>query len=354
MFQRILVPMDGTDRDTAALHLARHLAAQADAHLMLVHVVPAQARADITSVETQIATLNAHVATLRAQGVAAEALIAFDQPAAGIASTAQVQHSDLIVMAPHPRHGIQALLAPQVTAQVTTQAPAPLLIWPAQTPAAVPAAVSLPGPTNAARATEQMIPAELASVTEEAASAAEAALYSLLVSPAALVIVPLDGSMLAEGALPYATALATAYGRGLLLVRVVPRLALLGAGAETRLLEAEAQQDENRKALRYLKLVRRYLIQQTPSLTVQTALRVGDPARELLRIAEAHPDSLLVLSTHGRGGLARFMVGSVAAAIARRATSPLLIVPAAAQARDMRTSNTIRRRPTRAATSSGP
>lgn len=345
MFQRILVPMDGTDRDTAALHLARHLAAQLDAHLVLVHIIPAQAHAGAATIETQIAALNAHVSTLRAQGVAAEAVIAFDQPAAGIASAAHTQHSDLIIMAPHPYHGMQALLAPQVTAQVTTQASTPLLIWPAQAP--------VTGPADAAHATEATaVPAEIASITDEAATAAEAALYSLLASPAALVIVPLDGSALAEGALHYATTLATAYGRGLLLVRVVPRVALLGAGAETRLLEAEAQQDENRKALRYLKLVRRYLIQQTPSLTVQTALRVGDPARELLRIAEAHPGSLLVLSTHGRGGLARFLLGSVATAVVRRATSPLLIVPAAVQARDFSVPNAIRRRPTRATTAS--
>lgn len=303
MFKRILVPVDGTEHDVDAIHIARHLAEvsegateQPAARIVLVRVEPEHVRDD--KVFADKAQLEEQAHELRVEGFDAYALIEFDRPESGIATVARYQHSDVIVMAPRHHSGLDAILHPGVTARLFARSPAPLLVWPSSTPE------SVSDPSQAHPHT-----------------------HTLLQYSASLVIVPLDGSELAEQALPYATAIAADYDRTVALLRIAPRMSLIGAGAETLLLEAEAQQEENRKALRYLKGVRRQLSHET-SLVVQTVLRVGDPARELARFAEAHPDSLLVMSTHGRGGLGRLLVGSVTTSLVRTVSVPILVIPA--------------------------
>lgn len=298
MFKRILVPLDGTEHDVDPIHIARHLAepqaGQPTARIVLVRVEPE--RASDARVFADKAKLEDQARELRTEGFDAYALIEFDRPEAGIATAAHYQRSDVIIVSPRHRSGLNALLHPSVTARLFTRSPTPLLVWPASAPESVP----------------DQPPYQP---------------HTLLQSSAALVIVPLDGSELAEQALSYATAIAEDYDRTVALIRVAPRMALIGAGAETLLLEAEAQQDENRKVLRYLKGVRRRLSRET-SLSVQTVLRTGDPARELAHFAEAHPDSLIVMSTHGRRGIGRLLVGSVTTSLVRTVTVPILVVPA--------------------------
>lgn len=55
----------------------------------------------------------------------------------------------------------------------------------------------------------------------------------------------------------------------------------------------------------------------------------GEPADEILRFAREQRVDLLVLGTHGHGGLARALIGSVSSAVARRAACPMLLVPPA-------------------------
>ncbi|HLZ21390.1 MAG TPA: universal stress protein [Ktedonobacterales bacterium] len=286
MFKRILVPIESTDHSAEALSLARHLAEHGAARIILVRVEPKHASND--DVSAHKAALEDETQRLRLAGFDAYALIEFDRPEDGISTAARYQRSDVIVMAPRHRSGLQALRHPSVTMRMFSHSPAPLLIWPGHAPDEEP--------------------------------------RDLLPSAASLVIVPLDGSEIAEHALPYATAFAADFDRTLLLVRVVPRITLIGAGAGSLLLEAEAQQDENRKALRYLKELRRHIARDT-SVAVQTALRIGDPAHELLLLAGSHAESLIVMATHGRGGIARAVVGSVTSKVVQEATIPILVVP---------------------------
>jgi nucleotide-binding universal stress UspA family protein len=59
---------------------------------------------------------------------------------------------------------------------------------------------------------------------------------------------------------------------------------------------------------------------------VQTRVLVHDqPASAILEEAKTHPSDLIALETHGRGGLARFFLGSVADKIVRGATVPVLV-----------------------------
>lgn len=129
------------------------------------------------------------------------------------------------------------------------------------------------------------------------------------------VIVPLDGSDLAEQALPFATAIAKGLGVPLELLRVVPSN---NAGAE----------DEART---YLNQVRDRIGDQA-KVTIET----GQPAAQIIAAAEAASEPLIVMTTHGRGGIGRIVFGSIADKVLRGVTAPLLLVrsgtPAASEA----------------------
>ena len=146
------------------------------------------------------------------------------------------------------------------------------------------------------------------------------------------ILVPLDGSPLAERATAIATELTAqrlAFSRPeheplVILFRAVdpsPWLDLPGGGARTQALDAAAH----------------YLQEQAAGLrnkgfTVETAVRLGHPAAELLEQVTARQVDLVVMSTHGRSGLARWALGSVAERVARSAPVPVLLLPAAAPA----------------------
>jgi nucleotide-binding universal stress UspA family protein len=63
-----------------------------------------------------------------------------------------------------------------------------------------------------------------------------------------------------------------------------------------------------------------------PQLRVEHRVTEGDPADEILRLAEALHCDLIVMGTHGRTGLRRLLTGSVAEAVLRRAACPVLVV----------------------------
>lgn len=69
-----------------------------------------------------------------------------------------------------------------------------------------------------------------------------------------------------------------------------------------------------------------------PDVPVTVAATGGDPAQEILRYAARHPIDLIVLGTHGRTGLSRILLGSVAERVLRGARCPVLVVPAASVA----------------------
>ena len=157
-----------------------------------------------------------------------------------------------------------------------------------------------------------------------------------MTAPVQTIMVPLDGSELAEQAIPLATALARASGATLHLTRVfVPYVehanipAMIASNAEfERRLEAEAAE--------YLRSVGERLEKELPGQLRCDPLRtrpIGSPYSETVAVvdrlrlaaAELSPD-LIVMATHARGGLGRAWMGSVADALIRRISVPTLLV----------------------------
>ena len=140
------------------------------------------------------------------------------------------------------------------------------------------------------------------------------------------VLVPLDGSDLAEAALESAGLLAEGLGARLHLLQVVqpPTYPLYGDGYVYIPFDDEAERAN----------ARQYLEEQAEKLTgrgigASIEVAVGAPDIVIARTAAEQQADVIAMATHGRGGLARLVLGSVATGTLRRAHVPLLLSLAA-------------------------
>ena len=142
------------------------------------------------------------------------------------------------------------------------------------------------------------------------------------------IVVPLDGSELAEQALPAAEGLAGLTGAPLHLVRVVDltRLERYGAyGLAVEYAGFEMVADEERPAARaYLDRVAADLTGRGCSVTTE----VSDGPTPRVQVGLTRPGDVVVMASHGRTGMARWFLGSVAEEVVRHAAVPVLLVRA--------------------------
>ena len=149
------------------------------------------------------------------------------------------------------------------------------------------------------------------------------------------ILVPLDGSPLAEAVLPHAEGLASTLGSRIHLVQVVHQLSqlvgLAGPSDATAALPAinmevliETTEREAVMADAYLQRVAEGL--QSRGLEATWEVRRGNPGSELIQCVQDQDIQLVAISTHGRAGLGRFLFGSVANRVAREAGVPVLLI----------------------------
>jgi nucleotide-binding universal stress UspA family protein len=129
------------------------------------------------------------------------------------------------------------------------------------------------------------------------------------------VLVPLDGSAFAEAAFPAAVAIAERVGREIRLLTVRPHLWVDEAEALERALDQEAWAYLADATTR---------VQAMTSVPVSSDMRRGRVPEEIAAEAEAH--DLIVMTSHGRGGLSRIWLGSVTDACLRSTEKPVLVV----------------------------
>jgi nucleotide-binding universal stress UspA family protein len=138
------------------------------------------------------------------------------------------------------------------------------------------------------------------------------------------IVVGLDGSTVSEDALREGAELARRLNLPLHLVRVADLTKVPWGSNEASEAYAELSSEMTREkeaAARYLASVVQPL--RDEGLTVTSEVRSGTAAREL--VAAATPQDLLVIASHGRHGLERLLLGSVAEEVARKAPGPVLI-----------------------------
>jgi nucleotide-binding universal stress UspA family protein len=145
------------------------------------------------------------------------------------------------------------------------------------------------------------------------------------------VLIPLDGSALAEAIVKHAVGLGTLMNAEYTLLQAIDPLIgehtvpPYGVG-----ISRAAFEEVRAEAQGYLERVAGQL--RARSVQVQTQLVVAEPAAAILEYAREHAVDLIAIATHGRGGLGRVLLGSVADAVLRGAGAPILLYRPPAEA----------------------
>ncbi|HKD77335.1 MAG TPA: universal stress protein, partial [Ktedonobacterales bacterium] len=135
------------------------------------------------------------------------------------------------------------------------------------------------------------------------------------------LLVPLDGSELAETAIAPAARIAKELHGSIRLFRVVP------LGVEN----PDEQRERNREAYAYLTVFHDQL--EAQGITTHRSIAWGEPAEQIAAEAQRHQVDLVVIATHGRTGMERVFKGSVTEAILHSMRLPVVIThPASVQA----------------------
>jgi nucleotide-binding universal stress UspA family protein len=324
MFQRILIPLDGSSNSERALPVAARIARACGGTLILLQAVPIPIEsgshilqsspltrgtlaADIDAARHYLDTL-AHSDDLN--GIAIKMRVLPGNPTHTILDTAKTEQADLIVMCSHGDSGFQRWLLGSVAQRVARHSPAPVLV------------LRKGGTLPTSSYPDRLRPLR-----------------------ALMALVALDGSDYAETALVPAARLVAALAapaRGILLLTKVVNLPVNDneQGYQEHL-RPRMDQQALYEAKSYLCDVANQLNQGeviNADLTVTWSIAVGnDIADALIRAAENAEDvegirlfgscDLIVLATHGREGLQRWVMDSVTERVLGATKLPILIVP---------------------------
>jgi nucleotide-binding universal stress UspA family protein len=293
----ILVPVDDSPAASHALPFAASLAHAAGLRVVLVRALPVVDGADpaevhLRAMERAESEIGATAAALRGSGLDACARVLVGDPVSSLVGAALREDADLIVMSAHGWHAGPSIGSQGVARAMLRLAPVPVMMVPLT-------AWQHPG------------------------------------RRLARLVVPLDGSALAEAALTPAVSLAVALGAALVLLRVVDtgQPAVDQQSSADGRAPFEVRLPAVDSAVGYLAGVASRLGGRVQLAACR--IEVGDPAAAIARVARAAGVAGIVMSTHGRGAAVAAAIGSVAAATVDRARVPVVVVTpraAAAQA----------------------
>jgi nucleotide-binding universal stress UspA family protein len=292
MKQPILVPLDASALAEQALPFAEALAEASGSPLLLLcaSYVASVPGLDVAEEQARVVTdaelyLRRVATRLKRSGIAVETCAPYGVAGQAIAREARVRRAWLIVMATHGRGGLERALLGSVADGVVRQSPVPVLLLRAWHSGDSRARLLGSGP----------------------------------------ILVPLDGSAHAEEVLPIARALASMLGTRMIVARAIPPpdTALTPDGMAVALFTEDRAVAE-REARAYLARVAATFAEQDTA--VETLVRHGEPAATIAAIAEEQGAALTVLATHGRSGLDRLLMGSVAERIVQHGATPVVLV----------------------------
>ncbi|MFQ5668702.1 MAG: universal stress protein [Candidatus Binatia bacterium] len=295
MFRHLLVPLDGSRMAESVLPATSALVRRLNARVTMIHVIEPWAPATVhgerhlTEPAEAESYLKAVAEWFASREVKADFLVYRDgaDVAGSIASRAAELGADLVVLCSHGWSGFRGLLFGRVAQQVLQRGAVPVFL------------------------------------TQPSADGRE--------QPFACrrVIVPLDGSEMAETAIPAASALARVFGAEVLLAWVVPTVTTISGEraaamklmptAAAALLDTEAAQ-----AATYLGDVGARL--RDEGVVASVAVDRGEPIRVLLGLVARRAVDLIVMATHGRSGVGAVWAGSVASRILAHSTRPILLI----------------------------
>jgi nucleotide-binding universal stress UspA family protein len=310
----VLAPVDGSTRALHAVPWAAKLAGP-DGTVILLRVVPpqpdyAESLFSLVGAEERVreiqdawtrtakADMDEAEALLSGSGVTVEQMVAEGEPDEEIVAAAARRGVQMIAMASHGRGAVGRAIFGSVADRVARTAPVPVLIL---------------RPPD-----EDVVP-------------------SVAVSR---IVVPLDGSEIAARALPVASELAEHLAAPVHVIRAVDAALSLpmasgvfGAGPVvdanvTDQIWEEAEAEARSTVTAAVSQL------QSEGVDASGGIVIGSP---FFAISEAiEPGDLLTLTSHGRGGVRRWLLGSVAEKLVREAKAPVMLVPAVERSEELR------------------
>lgn len=294
MFSRILVPLDGSRLSEASLPAAAQFAIRFDAQIILLHVIERDAPTEVhkerhlTDAKEASSYLTDVAARAFAPGSRVESHV-HDVPVTDVAR-AIVEHAarefqaDFIVTCTHGRSGVRDLLYGSIAQRIVAQGRLPLLLI-------------KPGRQD----------------------------FEI-----GRILVPLDPESAHDASIEPAASVAAAFQAEVQLLSVIPTLATLTgeAAATTSLMPITAQamlELQQEQSDQHLQEHQDALQQRGLVATSLTAR--GEPAAQIVQVADRGGADLIVLSTHRKTGLGAFWSKSVAPRVAQSTQKPLLLVP---------------------------
>ena len=137
------------------------------------------------------------------------------------------------------------------------------------------------------------------------------------------ILVPLDGSKLAEAALPHAEAIAKSEGAEIILLRV-PLMPITEFFTREPALAVKIHDEEQAEAIHYINMKAEDL--KKAHIKVTAITQDGMVPETILAVAEETHADMIAMSTHGRTGLRRWLMGSVADRVVHHAHIPVMLI----------------------------
>jgi nucleotide-binding universal stress UspA family protein len=303
MYTRMLIPLDGSKTAENVLPYGRILARtfQIPVELMEVldiagmasHVAAEKARRLDTVVTEGERSSEQYLKKIASSfsGVNVGCTVERGRPEDVIVEKAAADKTTLIAMATHGRSGMSRWLLGSIAEKVLRAATNPLL---------------------------------LVRASEEALTEGEAVLRS--------IIVPLDGSELAESVLPTAVKFARLFNVGMVLFRTYELPASAYYGRENHLPNYEELKNRVKEQAQDYLDKRIEAIKAEGVQRVSSVLIEGSGPNEIIDYARKTPNALITMCTHGRSGVKRWVLGSVTEKVVRHSGDPVLVMRGGATA----------------------
>jgi nucleotide-binding universal stress UspA family protein len=305
MYKKMLVPMDGTQLSETAIPYVKDLSRRLGLDIIIFHVCSQKERG-LTAMHQAYVDRIAEIMRRQAikfqqvngfqsrgMGIIAKGKLTVGYPAEQINNYVDEYGVDFILMATHGYSGIKRLTNGSVADKVIQVSKVPVLL------------------------VRDGIPDEIS--------------YDKW--PQKTLVVLLDGSKLAESVLPHVKALAKQRGTepvDIVLLRVCDRSSISSSYSKTSMTVGRKEHVKQAMTLlkqegeQYLTGVGQQL--KDTGLMVKSKILIGDPVKNIINYTNRHPYSLIVMATHGRSGLIRWALGSVADRILSEGSSPIFLV----------------------------
>ncbi len=288
--QKLMLTLDGSELSELAVPLARGLARATQAEIVLFRAAAAQVvpGLDPSYMQVQVVAeaqqyLEAWEDRLRSAGFNVTSVVSYGPAAEQIVDMAEFLGVDLIVMSTHGRSGLGRWVYGSVADKVLRASNVPVLLVRAR---------------DYQPQAEEVMPSRL--------------------------LVPLDGSKLAEAILPYVAELASKLEASVVLFQALPPVeeALMEEGRVVAYVD-ELMAQRATAAKKYLEEVGARLTVDGVSSEVRVAF--GSAPEEIIQNAHQLGVDMIAMSTHGRSGVSRWVYGSVADRVLRGSGLPVLL-----------------------------